>query len=101
MLDSAAQFAPVQPFYAAMLTALAPSSGQRFFVFAIGAALTNVFGRMVGDQRQGWAILAAMGVLPQDFLTRYMVIGELSLDGEVRHVTGVLPMVAGTWMMLL
>ncbi len=29
----------------------------------IGAALTNVFGRMVGNQRQGWAILAAMGVL--------------------------------------
>jgi K+-transporting ATPase A subunit len=24
---------------------------------------TNVFGRMVSDQRQGWAILAAMGVL--------------------------------------
>ena len=32
-------------------------------IFAIGAALTNVFGRMVGDQRQGWAILAVMGVL--------------------------------------
>src|SRR5262249_8665777 len=28
-----------------------------------GAALTNVFGRMVGNQRQGWAILAVMGVL--------------------------------------
>jgi K+-transporting ATPase ATPase A chain len=32
-------------------------------IFAIGAGLTNVFGRMVGDQRQGWAILAAMMVL--------------------------------------
>jgi K+-transporting ATPase ATPase A chain len=32
-------------------------------IFAIGAALTNVFGRMVGDQRQGWALLGAMGVL--------------------------------------
>jgi K+-transporting ATPase ATPase A chain len=32
-------------------------------IFAIGAALTNVFGRMVGDQRQGWAIFAAMAVL--------------------------------------
>ncbi len=32
-------------------------------IFAIGAALTNVFGRMVGDERQGWAILAAMGLL--------------------------------------
>jgi K+-transporting ATPase ATPase A chain len=32
-------------------------------IFSIGAALTNVFGRMVGSQRQGWAIFAAMGVL--------------------------------------
>ena len=32
-------------------------------IFAIGAALTYVFGRMVGDTRQGWAILAAMVVL--------------------------------------
>ena len=36
---------------------------QIISIFAIGAALTNVFGRMVGDQRQGWAILAAMGIV--------------------------------------
>jgi K+-transporting ATPase ATPase A chain len=36
---------------------------QMISIFAIGAALTNVFGRMVGDQRQGWAILAVMAVL--------------------------------------
>jgi K+-transporting ATPase ATPase A chain len=36
---------------------------QMISIFAIGAALTNVFGRMVGNQRQGWAVLAAMGVL--------------------------------------
>ena len=36
---------------------------QMVSIFALGAALTNVFGRMVGDERQGWAILAAMGVL--------------------------------------
>ncbi|MBX5237740.1 potassium-transporting ATPase subunit KdpA [Rhizobium sp. NLR22b] len=36
---------------------------QMVSIFAIGAGLTNVFGRMVGNQRQGWAILAAMGVL--------------------------------------
>ncbi|SCW86701.1 K+-transporting ATPase ATPase A chain [Rhizobium mongolense subsp. loessense] len=36
---------------------------QMLSIFAIGAALTNVFGRMVGNQRQGWAILATMGVL--------------------------------------
>ncbi|MFL9828905.1 potassium-transporting ATPase subunit KdpA, partial [Rhodoplanes sp. SY1] len=28
---------------------------QMVAIFALGAALTNVFGRMVGDQRQGWA----------------------------------------------
>ena len=32
-------------------------------IFVLGAALTNVFGRMVGNERQGWAILAVMGVL--------------------------------------
>jgi potassium-transporting ATPase potassium-binding subunit len=36
---------------------------QMISIFALGAALTNVFGRMVGNQRQGWAILAVMGVL--------------------------------------
>ena len=36
---------------------------QIILIFALGAALTNVFGRMVGNQRQGWAILAVMGVL--------------------------------------
>ncbi|MER8844046.1 MULTISPECIES: potassium-transporting ATPase subunit KdpA [Mesorhizobium] len=36
---------------------------QMLSIFVVGAALTNVFGRMVGNQRQGWAILASMGVL--------------------------------------
>src|ERR1700694_264121 len=36
---------------------------QMISIFALGAALTNVFGRMVGNQRQGWAILSIMGVL--------------------------------------
>lgn len=36
---------------------------EMVLIFAIGAALTNVFGRMVGDERQGWAVLAAMGLL--------------------------------------
>ena len=36
---------------------------QMISIFALGAALTNVFGRMIGDQRQGWAVLAVMGVL--------------------------------------
>ncbi|MBV8912119.1 MAG: potassium-transporting ATPase subunit A, partial [Acetobacteraceae bacterium] len=36
---------------------------QMLLIFSIGAALTNVFGRMVGSQRQGWAVFAVMGVL--------------------------------------
>jgi K+-transporting ATPase ATPase A chain len=36
---------------------------QMISIFSIGAALTNVFGRMVGDVRQGWAVFAAMGLL--------------------------------------
>jgi len=36
---------------------------QELLMLSIGAALTNVFGRMVGNQRQGWAIFAVMFVL--------------------------------------
>jgi len=36
---------------------------QMLLIFSIGAALTNVFGRMAGNQRQGWAIFAVMAVL--------------------------------------
>ena len=36
---------------------------QLLSIFAIGAALTNVLGRMVNDERQGWAIFAAMALL--------------------------------------
>src|ERR1700719_1844280 len=36
---------------------------QLLSIFSIGAALTNVLGRMVNDERQGWAIFAAMAVL--------------------------------------
>jgi potassium-transporting ATPase potassium-binding subunit len=36
---------------------------QMLLIFLIGVALTNVFGRMVGDQRHGWALFAVMAVL--------------------------------------
>src|SRR3984893_13491640 len=32
-------------------------------IFLIGVALTHTFGRMVGDERQGWSLLGAMVVL--------------------------------------
>ncbi|WP_297296207.1 potassium-transporting ATPase subunit KdpA [uncultured Methylovirgula sp.] len=36
---------------------------EMVLIFSLGAPLTNVFGRMVGNQRQGWAIFAVMGLL--------------------------------------
>ncbi|MBS0526362.1 MAG: potassium-transporting ATPase subunit KdpA [Proteobacteria bacterium] len=36
---------------------------QMVLIFSLGAGLTNVFGRMVGDERQGWAVYAVMGLL--------------------------------------
>jgi K+-transporting ATPase ATPase A chain len=36
---------------------------QMVSILAIAAGLTDVFGRMVGDRRQGWAVLAVMTLL--------------------------------------
>ena len=36
---------------------------QMLLLIGIAAALTNVLGRMVRDERQGWALFAAMGIL--------------------------------------
>jgi magnesium chelatase family protein len=37
------------------------------------------------------ALLAAMGVLPASEMAGYTALGELSLDGQITHVAGVLP----------
>lgn len=37
------------------------------------------------------AVLSALGVIPPDFLDRYAVVGELSLDGGILAVAGALP----------
>lgn len=47
---------------------------QMLLIFLIGAALTNVFGRMVKDQRQGYAILATMLLL---FVAGVLVAGNI------------------------
>ncbi len=36
---------------------------QLVAIFTLGAGLTAMFGRMVGDRRQGWAVFTAMGLL--------------------------------------
>src|SRR6202048_2944690 len=59
---------------------------QMISIFAIGAALTNVFGRMVGNQRQGWAILSVMGVL---FMAGVIVTYWAEADGTTAlHALG-------------
>ena len=44
-----------------------PSASSNFLslilIFAIPAALTYTFGKMVGDQRQGWVLFASMSVM--------------------------------------
>ncbi|MGQ3300555.1 potassium-transporting ATPase subunit KdpA [Reyranella sp.] len=69
---------------------------QMLSIFVIGAALTNLFGRAVGDERQGWAILAAMSVL---FLAGVVVcywaeaggnplLGALGVDNAAGNMEG-------------
>jgi K+-transporting ATPase ATPase A chain len=36
---------------------------EMLLIFLLGAALTNTFGRMVGSQRQGWVLYAAMIIM--------------------------------------
>ncbi|MCL2629431.1 MAG: YifB family Mg chelatase-like AAA ATPase [Alphaproteobacteria bacterium] len=41
------------------------------------------------------AVLDAMGVLPKDALSKYIIMGEIGLDGSILRASGVLP--AGMW----
>ena len=36
---------------------------ELLLIFALGAALTNCFGRMIGSERQGWTLLVVMAIL--------------------------------------
>jgi K+-transporting ATPase ATPase A chain len=64
-----------------------PLSGfiEILLIFLIGAALTNAFGRAVGDQRQGWAIFGAMAAL---FLAGLAIV----YAGEVEPVPALGPL---------
>ena len=52
---------------------------QIVWIFAIGAALTNVFGRMVGKEKQGWALFGVMGLL---FLAGTFIVYPLEAGGN-------------------
>lgn len=52
---------------------------QLFAILLIPVALTFTFGRMVGDSRQGWAILAGMAIL---FVSLWLVAGSSEQAGN-------------------
>src|SRR5471030_2039627 len=52
---------------------------QMISIFSIGAALTNVFGRMVGKERQGWALFGVMGLL---FLAGTFIVYPVEAGGN-------------------
>ncbi len=52
---------------------------QMVLIFSIGAGLTNVFGRMVGNQRQGWALFGAMAIL---FLAGVTIVYSVESGGN-------------------
>jgi K+-transporting ATPase ATPase A chain len=69
---------------------------QMLSIFAIGAALTNMFGRMVGSERQGWAVFTAMALM---FLAGVAVcywseaqanpiLTALGMDGSLGNMEG-------------
>jgi K+-transporting ATPase ATPase A chain len=62
-------------------TALA-SMIEMLLIFLIGAPLTNTFGRMVGDQRQGWVLYAAM-------MAMFAVGLTATYSGEAAPNTGI------------
>ncbi len=57
---------------------------QMICIFAIGAALTNVFGRMVGKEKQGWALFGVMGLL---FLAGTSIIYPVEAGGNPAMAT--------------
>jgi len=57
---------------------------QAFSIFAIGAALTYTFGKMVGNTKQGWTILCAMLVL---FIISISIMynAEMHVNPHIAH----------------
>ena len=62
---------------------------QMLAIFLIPAALCFTFGRMVGDTRQGWAVLAAMTLM-------FVVVGRRGHDAPSSRATRCSPRSAST-----
>lgn len=69
---------------------------QMLCIFALGAGLTNMFGRMIGQEKQGWAIFSAMsvlfligaGVLYWSEAHANPLLASLGLDGTLGNMEG-------------
>jgi hypothetical protein len=57
---------------------------EMLLMFLIGAALTITFGRMVGNERQGWSLLGAMAVL---FAAGVGVVYPAETSGNLHFAT--------------
>ena len=69
---------------------------EPLLIFLIGVALTNTFGRIVGDPRQGWTLFAALTLAAAMFAGRFLVIVPvLCIAGTVAAKRRV-PVSAGT-----
>ncbi len=70
-------------------------AGHRLSGSHVVVNLTNPIGlgHLVGDLPVAIGVLAAVGKVPVDSLTSRLFLGDLSLDGQIRPVAGVLPMV--------
>ncbi len=67
---------------------------QMVLIFLIPAGLTYTFGRMVGDQRQGWALFTAMSIL---FLAGVFVIYAAEQSGNPNLTRLGLTAADGNW----
>jgi len=77
------------------ITAAISNSGYSFPVRRITVSLAPAELRKIGagfDLPIAAAILGAWGVFPAQALEDHLIVGELSLEGHVRPVRGVLPM---------
>ena len=75
------------------------NSGYSFPVRRVVVNLAPAPLRKIGsgfDLPIALALLGTMGLFPPENLSRAMVVGELSLDGEIRPVRGILPVAVAT-----
>ena len=64
--------------------------GNRKFLISLAPADVPKAGARF-DLAMAVAVLGELGLVEQDQLDRYLLLGELALDGQVRPVTGIVP----------